>query len=312
MNKRAQLKVKAGVAGKYRLRVGREGEAPRIDTGWFDNLVTDAGLNYMGGNANWLDACQVGTDNTTPANADTALGAYVAGTTTQTDVTRAAQGSAPYYGSTTITYRFPSGTFAGEALAEVGIGTASSGGTLFSRALITDGGGSPTTVTVLADEFLDVTYQIQIVPPTGDITVSDVTDSGPAGTVHSITLRASEVTTFGSWEVGINGDQVALVAGNTLKAYDGAIGAITTDPAGTSEIITSISNDAYSNLSLERTASISFDLDDANFGTGLKSIKFKFDSGGSWQAEFDPVISKTATDTLSIDVSVSWTRTTAL
>src|SRR6056297_3239724 len=317
MNKRAQLKVKAGVAGKYRLRVGQEGEAPRIDTGWFDNLVTDAGLNYMGGNANWLDACQVGTDNTTPANADTALGAYVAGTTTQTDVTRAAQGSAPYYGSTTITYRFPSGTFAGEALAEVGIGTASSGGTLFSRALITDGGGSPTTITVLADEFLDVTYQIQSVPPTSDITVPDVTDSGPAGTVHAITLRAARVTTNGGsttpgW--ANFGQSVALLSsiGSSLLAYDGAIGAITGEPSGTSDG-GSPSNTAYSNNSLERLATATWGLDDGNFGSGIKSIRYVFRSGGgTWQAEFDPVISKTNTDTLNIDLSVSWTRTTAL
>src|SRR6056297_3576288 len=194
MSKQMQLKAKVGVAGRYRLRVGKRGQAPRIDTGWFDNIITDAGLNLMGG-AGYMDSCQVGSGSTTPTVGDTALVTYVAGTGTIQEETKTAEASAPYYGSTTTTYRFAEGDAAGN-LSEVGIGTATSGGTLFSRALITDGGGSPTSITVLADEFLDVTYQIQIVPPTGDITVADVTDSGPAGTVHSITLRACAVTTY--------------------------------------------------------------------------------------------------------------------
>jgi len=318
MSKQMQLKAKVGVAGRYRLRVGKRGQAPRIDTGWFDNIITDAGRNLMGGDG-YMDSCQVGSGSTTPTVGDTSLATYVAGTSDVVASTEAAEASAPYYGSTTVTYRFAAGDAAGN-LSEVGIGTATSGGTLFSRALITDGGGSPTSITVLADEFLDVTYPIQLVPPTGDITVSDVTDSGPAGTVHAITLRASEVTsedTFGTqgWTVdGTNSSigEVELAGIFGCRAYNGAIGAITASPSGTSDNPTSTTTDAYVNNSLERTGTITFGLNDGNLSGGIQSLAFHFLNAGTWQAEFDPVIPKTNTDTLTIDVSVSWDRTTAL
>src|SRR6056297_451272 len=311
------LPVQVGVAGKFRLQVYRPDGRCRHDTGWFDNIVNDAGLNLMG-TGSYLDFCQVGSGSATPVAGDTALGTYVAGTGTAGPggTTQSAEGTAPYFGATTKQYRFAAGDAAGN-LSEVGIGTAASGGTLFSRALILDGGGSPTTITVLADDFLDVTYQIQSVPPTSVIVVPDVTDSGPAGTVHAITLRAANVTSVGGGTTpgwANFGQSVALLSsiGSSLLAYDGAIGAITGEPSGTSDG-GSPSNTAYSNNSLERLATATWGLDDGNFGSGIKSIRYVFRSGGgTWQAEFDPVISKTNTDTLNIDLSVSWTRTTAL
>ena len=306
------LHAKVGVAGKYRLRVGKRGQEPRIDTGWFDNIITDAGLEYMGANNGWLDACQVGSGTATPVAGDTALASFVAGTTSQQTTTQTAQSSSPWYGATTITYRFAEGDAAGN-LSEVGIGTAATAGTLFSRALITDGSGTATTITVLADEFLDVTYQVQLVPPTTDTTFN-VTDSGPDGTVHAVTLRASNVDISSAvskgWGVGSNGNEVRVTTRTNVAAWSGAIGTIDAAPAGSQDAPASVVDDAYVGSSLERTATANFGLNDANFD--IQSLQFAFFSAGTWQAEFNPVIPKTSTKTLSFDLKVSWTRTTAL
>ena len=302
------LHAKVGVAGKYRLRVGKRGQEPRIDTGWFDNIITDAGLNFAGGNSGWLNACQVGSGTTAPTAGDTSLVSFVAGTSATESDTGTAEATAPYYTSRTKTFRFAEGDAAGN-LSEVGIGNAATAGTLFSRALITDGSGTATTITVLADEFLDVTYQLQLVPPTSDTTFN-VTDSGPDGTVHAVTLRASMVTSNPnnnvSWRA--DGAQPTLLQG---AAFDGAIGDVTQAPSGSTSGGAK-TTDAYVNNSLERTGSIAFGLNAGNFGAGLKSLQFGFPLGGVWQAEFDPVIPKTSTKTLNFDVKVSWTRTTAL
>lgn len=310
------LRANVGLRGRYRLRVRKRGEdTPRVDTGWFDNLITNDGLDALGDTDGWMQACQVGSGNTSPTNTDTALDSYVAGTTTKPNIVSDIQSSAPYYASTTTTYRFGEGDAAGN-ISEVGVGTAASGGTLFSRALVTDGGGSPTTITVLSDEFLEVSYQLQLIPPTGDVTAT-VDDDGPAGTSHDITLRASEVDRDGAsgpgWSIlAGSGSQgiVELSTGSNVQAFTGAIGTIAEAPAGTAASVTSVSNDTYVGGSYERTATMTFDLDDANFD--IQSIRFKFVNGGTWQVEFDPVIPKTNLLRLEVGVTVTWARATAL
>lgn len=309
------LKATAGVAGKYRLRVGKRGQEPRIDTGWFDNLITDTGLNLRG-SSNFLVACHVGSGTAAPAVTDSSLSSFVAGTDTKQNTNTGTQSTAPYYGRVTITWRFAEGAAAGN-ISEVGVGVgALSSDALFSRALVTDGAGSPTTITVLADEFLDVTYELQIVPPTTDTTFN-LTDAGPAGTVHSVTLRAAGVTINdwrGGWGLSGNSTSVGLAGStNSPAVFDGVIQAITdANPAGIRDRAPSVTGDAYANASLERTGTATWGLDDGNFTSGVKSVGFVFENGGRWQAEFDPVIPKTSSDTLAIGFQVSWTRTTAL
>jgi hypothetical protein len=310
-----QLKATVGVAGRYRLRVGKPGQKPRVDTGWFDNLITDAGLNAMGSDG-YMNACQVGNGNTAPVNGNTAMESFLAGTTTKNSNTVSAESSSPWYGARTVTYRFAAGEAEGN-VSEVGIATAATGGTLFSRALVVDG-ETPVTITVLPDEFLDVTYQLQWVPPTSDV-VTTVVDSGPAGTSHTVRLRACEVDTVDTGGTqGWTGNATSTTSGAVElstsplanRAYNGSIGAIDESPAGSADNSASATNDAYVDTSLEKTGSITFGLNDANFD--ITAIKFYFRNGGTWQAGFSPAIPKDNTKTLTIGVSVSWTRTTAL
>ena len=316
MSKCIEIPVQCGLAGRYKLTVRHADLRIKHETGWFDNLITDAGLNFKGNNSSWLQWCFVGSGTAAPADSDTALSSEVASTSTLQAFASAAQSTLPYYGSQTNTYRFAEGAAAGN-LSEVGIGPEAPD-PLFSRALITDSNGDPTTITVLSDEVLDVTYEVRVIPPTTDQTFQ-VTDSGPAGTVHNVVVRAAEVTAAAQstastgWGTTAVGTSAFLLssAGPQPRVYDGALGAITESPNGTVGRADSQSTDAYSNNSLERTGSAVWGLNGGNFGSGgITAVRFGFGASGMWQASFDPAILKTSSDTLTLGFKISWSRAT--
>lgn len=300
-----EILLRPTLKGFFKLTAIRPDGRQRPLTGWFPNLITDVGLNRIG-TGSYLSACHVGNNNTTPTVNDTILGGFVAGTTTVQTSSAGAQTTEPYYGWKTITYRFAQGTATGN-LAEVGIATArTNGGTtiLFSRALILDELGAPTTVTVLADEVLDVTYQIRLYPPLVDATQTGMTVTG-SGT-HDVTARARAVTS------GLWGSFLGTLAtfdptgGTYITAYNGAIGTILGSPSGTSGGAGAY-NLAYGNNNLYRDGGVTFGLNTANLSGGHKSYAITT-SLGLYQLEFSPTINKTATKTLNMIFRLAWAR----
>ena len=308
-----ELVSRSSMSGRFileKLKVDSYGnpiESSRMLVAEFDNLILDQGLNRVG-TATWMDACQVGTGSATPAFTDTGLQNRVAGTTSILSNNRSAQSTPPYYGQTTNTYRFAAGTATGN-LSEVGVGWADIGAALFSRALILDGSGNPTTITVLSDEVLDVTYIFRVYPPTNDATYN-VTISG-VGTL-SVLARASAVTSSGDWTVLQSGSiGGAEYAG---QAYEGTLGPITGGPSGVSASGASIANAAYVNNSYQRSATLTADLTAWNLAGGIKSVMQNFgDLSAVWttmQYEFSSVINKNSTNVLTLNFTHSWARRT--
>lgn len=266
----------------------------------FRNLITDGGLDRMGNNADWLTWCQVGSGSTAPAVGNSALVSRVAASNSIVGDSLNSQSSPPYYVSRTNTYRFAAGVAAGN-LAEVGIGWASTGG-LFSRALILDALGSPTTITVLAGELLDVTYQFRQYMPSADW-IGSLTLRGVS---HSIVGRASGVTS-GDWSINTTGQTAGRVDFRP-RVYSGDIGPITGSPSGTS-VLSNLGSSPYSSGSLAREATLLLGNPDANFAGGIGA--FKINMGiGSYQFGFTPKIMKTSVDTLSLTFRHSWSRKT--
>ena len=295
------------IGGRFKLeafKADKEGNeiagSRRIAADWFNNLITDNGLELYGSSSTYLQYCQVGTGSTTPANGDTALAARVAGTSTQQATSQGCQADAPYFTWRSRTYRFAEGVAAGN-LAEVGMGAASTGN-LFSRALILDNMGDPTTITVLADEVLDVTYEFRVYPPTTDWTGTVTLDS----VEYDVTGRASGVTNLSYWGISSTGESnIASIS----AAYNGAIGAITALPAGSSDNTTSVSTASYSAASLRRDATLTWGLNDGNLAGGITAVRAKF-GVGTYQFGFDPAIPKDGTKVLQLTVRNSWTRKT--
>lgn len=274
---------------------------------WFPNLILDQGLNYMATLASYVNACQVGTGTTTPASGQTALASYLAGTTATAGSTVTTSASSPYYVALTRTFRFSEGAVVGN-IAEVGIGTlAASGTNLFSRSLIKDGSGNPTTITILADESLDVIYQLRYYAPLTDVT-GTIVATGNIGGTYDYTLRAANVTSVASanaWNLPASQGDSGTTSG--YRAYTGTIGAITSGPSGTTGDMSSPTAAAYTNGTFYRDRVVTASAAQANLAGGIRSMLLKLGIG-AYQIQFDPAIPKTATDVVQLTLRLSWGR----
>lgn len=308
-----RIKSEVKVAGKYSIQVLKADGSVKHDTGWFDNLITDGGLDALATNVNFARYCQVGSGSTIPSNGDTALASRIAsvdkGTGWCSINNSGAASSSPYYQYQRIVYTFSAGVATGN-ISEVGVGWASTG-SLFSRALILDTYGNPTTITVLSDEQLIVTYEFRYYPIETDQTGS-VTFSGNIGGTYNWTLRPALASTVKSQYVYPNTWYVAapmsLATGynSTLYAGTNSIAILTSEPhpsIGKQDISAAIGSYTAGTYTISLTLSASTSQANINIASMLVL----------WgptciQIGFSPAIPKTSSDTLSIVLTRSWGR----
>ena len=301
------LELHTEVEGWFKFEAISVDGTKRVLADWFPNLITDQGLNQMGTLITWLNACQVGSGSTVPAVSDTQLVTLVAGTTTVPSTVSGIQSTPPYYASRTRTYRFAAGVATG-TLSEVGVGTTATVGNLYSRALILDGTGAPTTLTILSTETLDVTYQCRYYVPTVDLTGSILLRT----TTHAWTSRACKCTAISYWWYNAGGQAENTSAGVDPLFFGGltaAIAAIESSPTGTSYIGATITWASYINNSFYTDATITAGLTTANDANGLGAVRLNLGIG-TYQIGFVPRIMKTSSDILVLVVRHSWGRKT--
>ena len=277
----------------------------RVCADWFTNLITDQGLDYIGNFSDYTSNCHVGTSSTAPANSDTGLFGFVAGTSNVTSKTNSAAQSSPYFGIETKVYRFGIGAAEGN-LSEVGVGRTTVTGSLFSRALIVDGVGDPVTISVLSDEFLDVTFELRMYVPLVDVTGSVTLD----GISRDYTIRAIAATDVAVW-----GDPIGGIAGGTYaapgsgspRANTGALVSITTgELSGQLGNPNTRVDDAYVNGNLFIDTEHGWDPGNST-DPAIRTIRFT-SSVGSYQMEFLPVLNKTAVKAMTHKFRFSWAR----
>lgn len=299
------LVIEAELEGFYRMTVTRPDGTQR-DTGWFPNLITTSGLNRIGRGGIGAYAL-VGSGSAVPLITDTALQALVAWTNNNTDSSDGASPVAPYYGWHRRKFRFAAGVAAGN-LSEVGIGWSEGDGIspVFSRALIRDSNGDPTTITVLPDEVLDVQYELRLYAPTVDQAFSILV----SGMTHNCVARASRVTD-NVWsprylfEYGSESPYV-------IYPFVGPIGTVLQGPSGENGQASSPSPNAYANNSMKRSFTGTWPLDQGNLpgGIGAFEISVYYSNLGNFQVSVDPKIMKDSTKILSMNFEVSWSRKT--
>lgn len=311
-------KAIAQLSGHFTLTV-HGGQRGRMVLAEFDNLITNSGLNDIFASTSGTGAsrAQLGTGTAAPNATDTALG--VAGPATTTiqrswSVSPTYVAGPPDYSSDYITLRFAAGTATG-TWTEVGMTRNVSPFTLFSRALILDGSGNPTSITVLSDESLDVTYTLRVYPPSDDVTgVVNL-----EGVDYSYILRPARVT-YADW----GPTQVVAIygyAGRTttsdlyMSVFDGAIGARTAStPSGAYvNANAGLTPSAYSNNSYQRTFELKLDLTKGNIAGGIKSLLFNpvsssGNGGPSYQLEFTPKVPKTSSKILRLNFTAGLAR----
>ncbi len=157
--------VNVGVGAVFKLVV-RKADTDEIvhETPEFHNLVLTTGLARMAVGT-WIDRCCVGTGNSNPVASQVALDSFLASTTTTATGASNTGGiqvtTAPFYWFGRSIWRFAVGVATGN-ISEIGLGWGNSN--LWNRALVKDIEGNPTTITVLADEYLDVISEVRVYP----------------------------------------------------------------------------------------------------------------------------------------------------
>ena len=173
-----EVKNVIGCRGRYTISTDKRGVLAE-----FDNLITNNGMNRLGETGDVFNFCFVGTGNTPPAFTDTALANKIATNSASISGNPTATTVFPYTSTSTFNYPFALGEVVGN-ISEVGTGwrISESNYGLASRALILDQNGLPTTITVLADEILQVQYKFEQIINADDVTGTVVFTGNKGGT----------------------------------------------------------------------------------------------------------------------------------
>lgn len=297
---------KFSMEGYYSFKVvnaktGKERDVSHIIAKDHKNMILDSGLDSIG-NSSICGGCKVGTGST-PVTADqTDLTTSLASTTTIQAATYGRLTTPPYYMWGRRVFRFAQGAATGN-LTEVGT-FGSSSTYLFSKALIVDSEGNPTTLTILADEWLDVTYELRI--------YQDLTDKTfnleLLGTNYTVTVRPASVTSNVAADSSYFFTHMLYYYTSYQSShFNGPIGVITSNPSGTSYSNNNTTYTSYVANSNERTLIFSSGLNDDNYTGGISSTLIRTNKA-YYQLGYSPAIPKDTFKTLVVNVTISWSR----
>lgn len=291
--------INTQVQGVFKLSKGNlnTGEEQHITT--FNNLILDNGLNLLC--TSWMmesfAVCSIGAGTSEPTVTDTSLTDHrftVGGNLLSEG------NSSGIYRWTTFKYRFNpnvAGTYT-----EIGIGKVSNN--LFSKSLIKDSNGNPIAITLLSDEYLDVTYEIRFYINT---TESTITNFNLGKSVHTLNTKAAYITATKTIYDGNIADRPTWcfnLLSDTVSAsnIDG--------PGGILSSSTSLITLPYVGGSFEKSYRAVFDLNNQVNNWPIKSAFINFGCFGLFQTEFIPDIIKTSSEILTIDFKISLGRYT--
>jgi len=311
--------VKLG--GRFRLVTSKDAECKQVvkDTGFFDNLITNTGMNRIGevttnntrSRTNFYNLCGrfvVGSGSATPAFTDTALQNPVAFASSDPVLDNESSNYERGWYEITVRHQFGQGQAAGN-LSEIGIQHTSTSGPLWSRALILDGAGNPTTITVLPDDFLTCYYTLRIMIPKEDAVFNIDVDYDEDGIVPTVVtgrpLNANNSSISAGW-----GLQTAAISNRAyLQFYTGGLADPTaSNPLGSTAASSTntFSTVPYVTNSFERYVTRTNGLNEHN-GQDLRTARLNA-LMGSWQIEFDPPLQKNNTQTMQVTFGYSWAR----
>lgn len=292
--KKAESMIHLTVSGSFKIDVISSDNKVKQSLE-FANLVTNAGLDWLYAGT-YPGSITLGSGNTTPSEYDVSLASAITQKVVESinrDVSpmQFDAATSTYYRITTMAVRFDVGEATG-ILSEIGT-VANYSNILFSRALIKDSSGVPTTITILADEVLDVTYSLRVNYPSPDVPVVTTLPDGRVLSAVPINIMNYNIS---------NGDWSGNYAGNVL---------ITAQNVELNETVTNWGSAYYLPYvtgSFQRILHISYGLDGLVLPSGSIDRMILRVGGGETQVEISPPILKTSNDVISFDVTVSWGR----
>jgi len=305
-----KINLKQTVSGRINLKIIKANGDIRFESS-FNNLILNEGFNYVMGSATTPTTlagyCYVGTNGTAPLETDTFSTMESVGTRIGASTSEHEPDSINGYYWYKREHRFtPSQNIDGYALSEIMF---SNYDVAWSRTLIKNNDGQPTTITLNSDEYLYIIYELRLYWPTGDntgtITIAGVADDfdytlrpylkdninyfTPS---HSGPIRAINVSSSATQELVAETDE-SVSYGDYLSAPN--------------------SQSIYTQDSYYRESTFIFIPTKANVDGGIRVILFahsypyynyqvKFIKQGTPDATFGTNIPKDATKTLSLTI----------
>jgi hypothetical protein len=302
------MNIETKVKGIINIQIKRNGEIRHDVT--FENLILDTFFARFAANNTLIGnmQCRVGTGTTPPANGQTALVSQVT-TRAQTNSFDVA-GALDVPGNRHIVsavrqFEFVQGSVVAN-LAEIGFefspGSGGvSAGALNSRSLTKDSFGTPTPITVTADDQLIVNYTLQVVTPLTDYSANVLI----SGTAYAVLGRFS--SGFGVNVASIlspsSGSFAALSYG--ASSVFGAHGVLPTAASGT---LTS-NFTTFTNISGGKEFEITASVNELNATGGIKAITVPTANNTNvYKYEFTPVLAKTTSKVLKLRFRMTCVR----
>lgn len=310
------INASVGLAGRFCLTFTntKTGEVREYE---FNNLILNSGLDRYGamtGNWDHIEGCILGTSTDEPVVTQTTMSGILGSSTTvqaSNDSFASNTTTLPYWTKAYRTFRFNTGVATGNiSQIAIGWGISTSANTyqgLFSLARVRDSGGNPITITKLADEVLDVRYELQIIAPqydsTGTVNIGGVAYNYIARPHYVQAWRANYPIRAGNYSTAGMVYDVGLVAQNTYISgtYSTCEGTfINPSPAGT----------------FVSTATIYAGLNSGNISGGFRTATLDF-YGHKWQIQYSNAsngsrVPKDATKTMRLNFAISFGRATPI
>lgn len=302
------VEINTSISGRVRLVKHRDGAVSEDME--FPNLILNAGLDRWG-TGRIIDRCFCGAGTTAPAPSDVSMGSLIAtSTTTQVVPSYRTANATERWTEITICYRFAAGVGTGTWY-EIGMGWDSG---LWSRALIKDGSGLPTSITKLSDETVDVYYTLRIQFPASDITGSILLK----GVTYDYVLRPADISNVPNTQTAVF---EAFAGAPTTTSGDMRAGASTIGSVTAAAPATAwggaTTAAAYTPGSYKRRLTFDAGLNDLNVAGGFFALGFFLRGGGSlqtaWQMGFyisgiATAVPKTNAEVFSLTIDFTWAR----
>jgi hypothetical protein len=299
----------SSISGRYRILVhnSKTGKL-RADTGWFNNLITNQGLNRLATPEFAGYYCRVGSSSVAPAYTDVGLvapfGGYVSGTLDAQGIVSVSPTVS--YGWGRASYKFSAGSLSG-TIREIGVGWGGSNTELFSRSLLKVN-GTPSELVVTSTDLVTVYYELRnyfnpSIQTMGQTVINGVT--------YGVTARAVSISNTGYWcpnpSSGFSsGLSIYYVTEARYNAWD-KVQTSYPDVEGFSS--TTVSN--YVPNSKERIGSGV--VANGSSTVLVKGIRAYYGSStavplGNWYIDFNPSISKLSNQKLTLVCKLTWGR----
>jgi len=274
------------------------------------NVITDAGLNRLLGGGNNLETLirflEVGTGTTAPSVSDTTLVAPLtprsSGSGNFADEVQFINSGSYTYCSFTRTRIF-NDLEANGVITEMGLFNQATAGIMFSRVLIKDNTGTPTSIVKTANDVLRVRYMIRLYHPTdnststGSFTWRGITYSSSVGGINTASTiwNSSFFDVFGTW----NQSRIRVFQTASLVAATGTIASWGGEVLASLQTATNLS---YTNGTFFRDMEFSIPGTQANVSSSGFLVNFGSTdtSGPTFQHIVSPPIVKSSGQVLTL------------